>query len=270
MRRLAVLIAATAAALPLAVAVAPAASHADTTIPLWLQTVNQYRAEAGVPPVTEDPALSAADLVHVKYLAAVGFLTHPEDPSNPLYTDVGNQAGTHSDLAEGGFVNEAAAVDDWMHAPFHALGVLRPTITQMGYAQFKDSHGMVWAALDVLSDNNGTPSVTWPVTWPNANSSTRLLAYNGESPDLLTSCPGYSTPTSDVSGLPLIVSLGPNAASPQLVTATLTSNGVELPSCVVTENNFSNPSGQDVGRAILGENHTILVVPQLPLEPNTT
>ena len=270
MRRLVALLAVLTSTSLTTLVVAPAASHADTTTPLWLQTVNAYRSQAGMPAVTEDPALSAADLVHVKYMAATQTLTHAENPASPYYTDTGNQAGLHSDLAEGGFVNAAAAVDDWMHAPFHALGVLRPTETQMGYAQYTDSHGVVWAALDVLSDNAGTPQVTWPMTWPNSSGNTHLLAYNGEFPDVLTSCPGYSTPTANVAGLPLMVSLGPTASSPLLVSATLSSNGVTLPSCVVTETNYVNPDEQLVGREILAENHTILVVPQHPLDPNTT
>lgn len=274
MRRYAALLAAVACSAPISIAVQPATSHADTNPPAWLTAVNDYRAQAGLPPVTEDPNLSAADLVHAKYMAATHTVTHAEAQGSPYYSDEGNNAGLHSNVASGPFSTSADAIDEWMRLPFHAMGILRPTLTHMGYGQVVDAaHNVVYAALNVSTATDGSPSLTWPMVWPSSNGHVHLLSYNGpESPDPLTSCSGYETSTNQTAGLPLIVRLGPDATAPSNVTATLTSASTTLPTCVITESTYTNPDAatQAGARQGLAEDHTIVVIPQHSLSPLTS
>jgi len=116
----------------------------------WLAQMNGYRANYGVPSVVEEPALSAADAQHVLWMAVNDTMMHGEIPGTPSYTAAGDLAGQKSNLSMG----STDAIGGWMAAPFHALGILRPTLQRTGYA-FNPAGS--WAALDVLSRNGGPP-----------------------------------------------------------------------------------------------------------------
>jgi uncharacterized protein YkwD len=71
------------------------ASHAAD----WLATVNLYRGLANLPAVTERTDLSAADAQHAQYMVANDEIGHSEDPAKSGYTDAGNAAAQHSNVA---------------------------------------------------------------------------------------------------------------------------------------------------------------------------
>ena len=65
----------------LALFVALFAFSAEANQPKWLELMNQYRAMAKQPPVTEDPALSRGDAIHAEFTAKNKVLEHAEEPS---------------------------------------------------------------------------------------------------------------------------------------------------------------------------------------------
>lgn len=174
----------------------------------WLEVVNLYRAAADLRRVMENPALSAADLLHARYVVETDQGGHTEDRSSRWYTKAGANAAAHSQVFWSNYTtySDRAPIDFWMVAPFHADDILNPGLTQTGYGLYKKagSPGVkMAAALDVLHSVKKAPaSTTWPVLFPGRGKETRLTSYNGgEYPDPLTRCPGYQTPT----GAPIIV-----------------------------------------------------------------
>jgi hypothetical protein len=130
----------------------------------WLQLVNIYRRAYGVPSVTEDPALTAADAVHMRYMLITGLRGHYEDPANPNYTSQGDEAAKHSNLfyGSGSGVNlpDADWITGWMTAPFHELGILRPRLQRAGFASGgQASPPRTAAALDVGSALGPVPDL---------------------------------------------------------------------------------------------------------------
>src|SRR5262249_11573279 len=69
----------------------------------WLARFNVSRAAAGLPTVQEDPALSAADALHVQYmLLNPSEYNHDETPGLPGYTADGKRAAQQSNLFRAG------------------------------------------------------------------------------------------------------------------------------------------------------------------------
>lgn len=139
----------------------------------WLSRVNYYRALAGVPPVGEDPALSANCLQHARYMAENNHLTHSQDPSRPFASPEGQACAQKGDvwLGHGSGFSTAESVDGWMTSVGHRLWLLYPTTSAFGYGFYAGS-GHEAAALDVLSrlDVGADAAYTgWPVRYPGAN-----------------------------------------------------------------------------------------------------
>ena len=254
----ATLITRTTVAVLLAVAVMPAIGWKDQAhaSPAWLEALNGIRTQAGLVAVTEDPALSAADAQHVNWMIANSELSHFETPGTPGYTPSGDAAGRRSNICFG--CDGAQAIDAWMTAPFHALGLLAQDLRSVGFATAKDANGLGWSALDVQAGRDPAAALSWPRTWPaDGTTDLRYNRYSGhESPDPLTACPDYAGLTTV--GLPLIVSLGPDAEPSSALTATLTNAaGQVLPNCVATMAEYGYGSGD-------GE---LFIIPRSPLEP---
>lgn len=268
---------------------------AAATPQTWLQLVNQVRTDAGLNPVTEDTQLEAGIQKHLTYLAKTPkkYFTgeyqnmHLENPQSPYWSKSGAYEGDHSDLAFGE-PTDLAAIDAWLEAPFHAIGILRPALTGVGFARDPKTGD---AGLDVTTDLNG-PTADQPVTYPGG--STTLTRFGGESPDPTQTCTaprnasapnagggpatggqgetGWGTTQQAPNpGLPLIALL-PSAPASGL-TATLTgpdgstvsSTGNDL--CVVDSDTFYTtdsvygPTGQE----ILDGDHAVLLIPREPL-----
>jgi Cysteine-rich secretory protein family len=180
------------AGLLLALAGAPGVARADT--PSWLTEINQYRAATGLAPVTDNPGWDIGIEHHLAYLenTPAQYRTgnyasaHTEDPASPYYSTDGAAEAGYSDLALGGATTPMRAVDTWLAAPFHAIGMLRAQLTQVALA-VDPAKG--YAGLDVIQGiDPAQPAATTPVLFPGPGITTGLTTFGGESPDPRESC----------------------------------------------------------------------------------
>ncbi len=99
------------------------------------------------------------------------------------------------------------------------------------------------ATMDVIRGRTGAAATT-ATLFPGDNSTLPIPQqsyHGGESPDPLSSCPGYNPGTGPINtGTPLFALLpnAPDVAS--TTTATLERNGVAVESCVYDENSYTN------------------------------
>ncbi|MCL2782037.1 MAG: hypothetical protein FWD74_11245, partial [Actinomycetia bacterium] len=156
--------------------------------------------------------MSAGLAAHLGYLdgtpssllAGVFADVRSENPASPFYTAVGAAAGASADLVWG-TRSDTDAVDEWLAAPFHAVGLLRPGLSRVGFA--RSASGV--AAIDVLDGLDAAVAAGGPVLFPGDGSTIGLPGYGGgESPDPTQTC-AYADPGSDWSGpgLPLVALL---------------------------------------------------------------
>lgn len=238
----------------------------------WLAYLNYYRATACLPPVAENPAWSDGDHKHAIYIVKNDVLQHDEDTSNPWYTPEGKTAAQQSNLAASYDVKatDEWAIDTWMQAPFHAVGILDPRLAQVGYGSYREADGnlQMGAALNVIAGLNYSVKATYPVLWPGNGMTIPIRLHWGEYPSPLTSCPGYAAP----SGLPLIVQIGSGNVTPVVSATSFKQNGQPLEHCVFDETNYKNPDGvqQNLGRSILAARDAIVLIPRSPLSPGMT
>jgi hypothetical protein len=238
-------------------AVPPLAANAG-----WLETLNSYRAASGLDPVANEPTWAAGIANHLRYLTETppsyrvgAFATeHAENPSSPYFTASGDAASRTSSLGYGW--TERAAIETFLTAPFHAIGLLRPGLRRSAFAAREINVG-----IDTIRGLVDDRSIA-PVLFPGDGALTSLTTYTGnESPNPLETCGGYRVPT----GLPLLALL-PNAPSPD-VAAILTKGGELLDTCVVTANSFitSDPVYGNAGRDTLRRDNAVVIVPRAPL-----
>lgn len=239
----------------------------------WLGYVNYYRALARLPQVTENSAWSAGDRSHAKYIVKNDVLGHDEDAGNPWYTPEGLAAAQSSNLSassDSGATDEWA-INSWMQAPFHAVGILDPRLKQVGYGSYREVDGgfQMAAGLDVIRGLDNPPDpVIFPVKWPGEGMTVPLRLHDGEYPDPLTSCPGYQAP----SGLPVILQLGPGDLTPLVTAHALMRGSTPIEHCVFDETNYANSdgAGRSLGRAILDSRDAIVLIPRAPLTAGAT
>lgn len=239
----------------------------------WLTRVNQLRAMANLPPVTENATWSQGCVLHSRYVVKNDELTHYEDPNNPWYTQEGYDAGRngnvmcHSSMA----ATDVYAINLWMTGPFHGLGIVDPRLQQSAFGSYREDIGM-WkmaATLDVLRGINWSAAVTYPVFWPADGKTVDLASFDGgEWPNPLTSCPGYNVPT----GLPILVQLGKSNVTPAITAHSFKQGNTELEHCVFDETNYTNPdsSAQSLARSVLNMRDAVVIIPKQPLTPGQT
>ncbi len=240
---------------------APAGVHI-ATVPAassgWLAEFNSWRANAGLPALTENTTWSAGDYNHALYMVKNDLVTHYETAGTPYYTTAGDTAARASNIyvSSSTATSDESAIDWWMQAPFHALGMMDPRLTSTGFGSYREvkSGWNMGAAVDVLSGNSFSGG-SYPVYFPGNGTSEPLTTYGGnEFPDPLQACSGYAAPT----GLPVFVEVGGNVATTAGPVHSFTGNGVPLAHCVID----SNSPG--VGSNLTGRGG-VIVVPKLPL-----
>ncbi len=209
-------------------------------------------------------------MAHAFYMSQNGVIGHSEDPLDPLYTSEGHACAKNANVLWGALAwTDAKAIDVWMTAPFHGLGMVNPRLLESGFGSFREQGAPIpmAAAVDVLRGWGPIPeSVSFPVAWPGDGQTTTLTSYpGGERPDPLTACAGYSAPT----GLPVLLQLGPGNLVPDVTAHSFMQGATALPHCVFDETDYTNPSSPDqtVGRAILGGKDAIVLIPRSPLAP---
>jgi hypothetical protein len=253
---------------------APQAQAAAST---WLSQLNAYRAQANLPPVTENTTYSAADALHAQYTIQNNMLAHSEDPSKPGYSDAGNLSAARSNVY-GSYLASSAdtdAIDMWMTGPFHGPAMIDPRLTQVGFSSARDASVgagrlQMAAALDIMSNliNGPTAAPSYPVMWPANGNATTLRSFNGvEWPSPLTSCPGYTASA----GLPIYLLLGSGSVTPNVTAHSLLLNGLPIQHCEFDETNYTNTdlTLQSLGRNVLGSRDTVVLLPHDQLVDGT-
>jgi uncharacterized protein YkwD len=189
---------------------------------LWLDPLNRYRESAGLAPVTANARFSRGDYLHSRYIVEnfgeriaagenLGVGMHLEDPSKPWFSVEGASAGRAGDVDElwspRGTAAPSWAIDNWMQSPFHRFPILNPRLHSVGYGY--DCEGPVCiAALNLTGDLapvlSAPSATTTPIEYPPDGATIDMNSFDGEWPDPLASCAGYSLPT----GYPITIQLG--------------------------------------------------------------
>ena len=242
-------------------------SRADSSS--WLDRVNFYRKTASLPPVEEDTELSRAVLLHARYMIRHGVVKHEEQRGDRDATVDGAAAAAASNLAGSSRIDEpdAWAIDSWMQAPFHALGILDPALTRVGFG-IEHAHTaslQTAAGLDVIRGRRSdSSSAHYPIVWPAAGAVVPITTHVEEYPSPLTSCAGYTAPA----GLPLIIQLGPDATTHVRASAIVEGNR-SLAHCVFDGGTYRNRDDRErqLGRSILASRGAIVLIPREPLRP---
>src|SRR5439155_1718328 len=149
------------------------------------------------------------------------------------------------------------AIDWWMQAPFHALGMMDPRLTQTAFGSYREvkSGWDMGAGVDVLRGNSFSGG-QYPVYFPGNGSTEPLTSYDGnEFPDPLQACSGYTAPT----GLPVFIEVGGNVPTTASPTHSFTGNGVPLAHCIIDS---TVPS---VGSSLTSRG-AVIVIPRAPLQ----
>jgi len=235
---------------------APAAAASSA----WLDRLNGWRAIANLPALSENPTWSQGDYDHSLYMVKNDQVTHYELSTLPYYTVAGDTAAHDGNIEVRSSTDwtDSQAIDWWMAAPFHAMGMMDPRLTTSGFGSYREvkSGWQAGFTLDVLRGNTFTGG-TYPVYFPgNGSTVPGLTSYTGgEFPDPLQACPGYSVPT----GLPVFIQVGGNVAT-SVTAHSFTGNGTPLAHCVIDSASPTVGSG-------LTSRGGVIVIPQQPLVP---
>lgn len=223
----------------------------------WLDRLNAWRASTNLPPLVENTTWSQGDYNHSVYMVKDDLVTHYEVSTEPYYTVDGDTAARNGNIEVNSTTafSDQQAIDWWMGAPFHAMGMMDPRLTSTGFGSYREvkSGWQAGFTLDTLRGNSFTGG-NFPVYFPGNGSSVPLTSYSGnEFPDPLQACPGYSVPV----GLPVFVEIGGNVATTATADS-FTGNGAPLDHCVIDSN---NPA---VGSSLTYRGG-VIVIPRLPL-----
>jgi hypothetical protein len=205
-------------------------------------------------------------------MVETGTVAHAEDPASSAYTPAGNAAAAVSELIAFSWANsDANAIDGLVEGPFHALGLLDPSLATAGFAGYRGAGTAIGSAFDFLpgAGRGATrPAGSGPVTWPADGARLPLsTAAPGEYPDSLTAC-GYAQPA----GVPLIFEYGEGGGATRVGAHALLRDGAPVAHCVFDASSYTNPdpAAQALGRAILGDFSAVVIVPRRPLAPGST
>ncbi len=242
----------------------------------WLNHLNGYRAQAGLPPLSKNPAWSNGAALHARYMVKTDQVTDYQLVVNPAYTPEGAEAARHSLLFGISAVTttDEAAIDLWLRSPFQALSILDPELRQTGFGSYREADGgavQMAAALDVQRGWNDTPAPTYPVFWPGNGRTVSIRAYSGSDyPDPLRH-PGCA----GAQGLPIILQVGNGALNVGLAASNptlLRTGGMPLPHCAFTETTYDggNTTDTSYGRLLLATRDAIVLLPKDPLTRGAT
>ncbi len=150
--------------------------------PPWLERLNAYRIQAGVPPVYEDPNLSVLCLYHAIYMAVNNDLTFDQDPTKPNSNPLGQQCvesipGStlrrgHIWRLQNGTAVETQPIDFWMSLPLARVRLLYPYLEKVGFGFVAGVESPLrnTAAIEVTTGINQTDETyggfPFPVKYP--------------------------------------------------------------------------------------------------------
>lgn len=192
---------------------------------------------------------------------------HTENPASKYYSAAGAREAAQSDLA----FRSASGVDAiniWLAAPFHAIGMLRSGLTQVGF--YRDP-ATGYAGLDVIAHLG--PGSNRPELFP--RTTLDLNRFGGEMPDPIQTCT-HSHPTGswDAAGFPLIAMLPKLTSYRGIVAAVTEPDGhvistLGLDLCLVDARTYYSTDMiyGPAGREILVADHALLLIPRYPQGP---
>jgi len=225
----------------------------------WLDRLNSWRATTGLPNLTENTTWSSGDAAHAKYMVENDLVTHYETVGTPYYTVAGDTAARNGNINVSSTTSstDESAIDWWMGAPFHAIGLMDPRLTTTGFGSYRrvKSGWQMGAAVDTLRGNPFTGG-TYPVYFPGNGSTEPLTRYSGnEYPDPLQACAGYTMPA----GLPVFVEVGGGVATKISTAHSFTGNGVQLAHCII------DSTTPNIGSNLTSRGGALLI-PKAPLQ----
>jgi hypothetical protein len=223
--------------------------------------------------------------------------TQWEEPKKPFYTAEGANAAIFGIVTTARKLDISGAdfVDQIMAMPFSGMyGVLFPQLRKLGVGGYCNASecatvivfraGLTQAKfLNLYTGSTEdrmwnphaglmpikTESLKSAIEFPPNGSTVDLGAYRGaDLPDALSACTGYSAPTGF--GISLQLGQGNGAqGSIEVADHSLTHDGTELDSCVITKASYKAHADNDtnLGQTMLNRFGAILIVPRTPLAP---
>ena len=249
-------------------------SEAPSVSSDWLDRLNDFRSLANLPPVIENIWMSEGSKYHARYMVKEDELGHNESLSSIWFSVEGEEAARGNvTLSSNVQRSDLDAIESWMAAPFHGIGMIDPSLQIVGYGSYREADGgdQMGATLDIQRGIVSIPAtVSFPIMWPADGKTVPLLSFlGGETPDPLTSCPGYAAPT----GIPIYLQLGSGDLIPNVISHSFTQEGgIPLEHCIFDETSYVNPNSYDqsTGRAVLQRRNAIILIPRQPLTLGTS
>lgn len=234
---------------------------------------NGLRALSGLPALGEDTSLAQGEAAHALYMVKNNVIGHAEDAQLPFFTPEGDLAARNSNLAisTNAAQPDTESIDGWITGPFHAAGILDARLLTTEFSSYSENKDGVryGACLDVLRGLGAQATVSFPVLWPGNGATVKLSSYHGnESPDPLSSTPGFTAPT----GLPVYCLLGTGNTVPNVTASSFASGGNALTHAVFDETTYTNgdANAQTTGRAVLASRNMVVLIPRDPLTAGAT
>jgi hypothetical protein len=200
-------------------------------------------------------------------------IKHTQNRRRALATPAGAEAAAASVLVGStrAIEPDVWAVDAWMQGPFHALGLLHPSLERVGFGIQRDGGGKIQTAagLDVVRGRNTSGTrPAFPIVWPANGATVPIGTSTRESPDPLTTCRDYTSPA----GLPVIVQLGSGQVTPRVTASWFMDGKRALRHCVFDENTYRNGNKVDqrLGRSVLDAHDAVVLIPRDPLQSGHT
>jgi len=251
----------------------PTETPAPPPPPIWLSYLNRFRAMANLPPLNDFQAYTLGSRLHSQYMVVNDApIAHSQDRNNRLYDPAGNQAAKNSNIFATSQLdaNYLWGVNFWVSAPFHLIGMLDPSLQEVGYGDYNEDVGNInmAAVLDIRSDpRQANGDEVYPIIFPADGSETWVVRHSlFEWPDPIGSCPGFSRPA----GAPIVLLLGDDEGTPQVSSHRLARGGQPINSCLFDETSYRNSDvyAQQAGRTILDQQDAIVIIPEDPLPIN--
>ena len=230
----------------------------------WLGIVNTYRQMSGLSPITSNATWSAEAKAHSSYMLQNG-ISHDEIPGRPGYTLGGDKAGNSGNVAVSSSISATARnhIDLWMTGPFHAIGILRHSLTSSGFGlSNQENTPTQWrsgATLDVIRGIDASrPRPSTPIVFPGDGATVPLNAFIVESPNPVTLC-GWT----GSAGLPLIAMMPSEVTS---ANSTIVGPNGPIDTCTLHP---GNTGADGTARAILAGDNAVVVMPRQVLADGT-
>ncbi|MEM7333716.1 MAG: CAP domain-containing protein [Chloroflexota bacterium] len=248
--------------------------------PDWLAYLNQFRETEHLPPVMESAAFTQGSFNHARFMVLNDVCcAHSQNPNNPLFTANGNDSGINGLIFSSTWTQSQMehAINFWISAPFHLVGILDPAVSEVGFGEFRQETGFYHyaAVLDVRTNEVDSlevpPEIEYPLFFPADGTETFVVRRSlPEYPDPLTApgCTSYTEPT----GPAIMMMMGHGDVTPNVTSHRVFENGRLIESCVFTETTYENPDQytQQTGRTILDTRDAIVITPRLPLVGGAT